>query len=76
VVRSSAAVSGLSAQSVYRALMPAIHSFVFGHPGILGTLDAGGTVVFPTSEDPAHVFSLVEAEAVTHIALVPALAAN
>lgn len=76
VIRSSAAVSGLSAQSVYLALMPVTHSFVFGHPGILGTLAAGGTVVFATSDDPAHVFSLVEKEAVTHIALVPALAAQ
>jgi 2,3-dihydroxybenzoate-AMP ligase len=56
--------------------MPATHSFVFGHPGILGTLAAGGTVVFATSDDPQHVFSLVEGEAVTHIALVPALAAQ
>ena len=76
VVRSSAAVSGLSAQSVYLALMPATHSFVFGHPGILGTLAAGGTVVFATSDDPQHVFSLVEREGVTHTALVPALAAQ
>jgi len=76
VIRSSVAVSGLSAQSVYLALMPASHSFVFGHPGILGTLAAGGTVVFATSEDPRRVFSLVEEEAVTHVALVPALAAQ
>lgn len=76
MIRSSAAVSGLSPQSVYLALMPATHSFVFSHPGILGTLAAGGTVVFATSEDPRHVFSLVEKEAVTHIALVPALAAQ
>lgn len=76
MIRSSAAVSGLSAQSVYLALMPATHSFVFGHPGILGTLAAGGTVVFATSDDPQHVFSLVEEEGVTHVALVPALAAQ
>jgi 2,3-dihydroxybenzoate-AMP ligase len=76
VIRTSAAVSGLSAQSVYLALMPATHSFVFSHPGILGTLAAGGTVVFATSDDPRHVFSLVEKEAVTHVALVPALAAQ
>jgi 2,3-dihydroxybenzoate-AMP ligase len=76
VIRSSAAVSGLSPQSVYLALMPATHSFVFSHPGILGTLAAGGTVVFATSDDPRHAFSLVERESVTHIALVPALAAQ
>ncbi len=76
VIRSSAAVSGLSAQSVYLALMPVAHSFVFGHPGILGTLAAGGTVVFATSDDPRQAFSLVAEEKVTHTALVPALASQ
>ncbi|QKV98099.1 AMP-binding protein [Streptomyces sp. NA02950] len=74
VIRCASAVSGLSAESVYLALMPVEHSFVFGHPGILGTLAAGGTVVFADPGDPGQAFGLVERERVTHCALVPALA--
>jgi 2,3-dihydroxybenzoate-AMP ligase len=73
VIRTSAEVSGLGEESVYLALMPATHSFVFGHPGMLGALASGGRVVFGSHEDPDRAFSLIEREGVTHCALVPAL---
>jgi 2,3-dihydroxybenzoate---[aryl-carrier protein] ligase len=73
VIRTSAEISGLCEKSVYLALMPATHSFVFGHPGMLGALTSGGRVVFGTHDDPARAFALIERERVTHCALVPAL---
>jgi 2,3-dihydroxybenzoate-AMP ligase len=72
-IRSASAVSGLSRESVYLALMPATHSFVFGHPGMLGALAGGGRVVLDAVDDPARAFQLIERERVTHCALVPAL---
>lgn len=74
VVRTSAEVSGLSPDCVYLALLPAAHSFVFGHPGVLGTLSRGGTVVFATPADPRDALELIAREQVTHCALVPAVA--
>jgi len=43
VIRTSAEISGLCEKSVYLALMPATHSFVFGHPGMLGAFDVRWT---------------------------------
>ncbi|WP_329791522.1 AMP-binding protein [Lentzea sp. DG1S-22] len=74
IVRTSAEACGLSDDTVYLAAMPATHGFVFGHPGILGTLASGGRVVLGSAEDPAAMLALVERERVTHCALTPALA--
>ncbi|GLZ28445.1 2,3-dihydroxybenzoate-AMP ligase [Lentzea sp. NBRC 105346] len=73
VIRTSAEISALAPDTVYLALMPASHSFVFGHPGMLGTLACGGTVVFATPGDPRDALELVARERVSHCALVPAL---
>lgn len=73
VIRSAAEVSGLSESSVYLAAMPASHSFVLGHPGILGTLSRGGRIVLDSPDDPRRTLALVERERVTHCALAPAL---
>jgi 2,3-dihydroxybenzoate-AMP ligase len=74
VIRTSAAVSRLTPDSVYLAVMPATHSFVFSHPGILGTLASGGKVVLGTPNDPATTMALIEQERVSHCALTPAAA--
>ncbi|MFT7839898.1 AMP-binding protein [Saccharothrix sp. BKS2] len=74
VIRTSAEVSGLTPDSVYLAAMPATHSFVFGHPGILGALARGGRVVLHEPHDPAATLALIERERVTHCALTPSLA--
>ncbi|MTE17732.1 AMP-binding protein [Streptomyces sp. TRM43335] len=74
VVRTSAAVSALTPDSVYLAAMPVAHSFGFGHPGILGALAHGGKVVLGESGDPAGAMALIERERVTHCALTPAVA--
>ncbi|OKH99757.1 2,3-dihydroxybenzoate-AMP ligase [Streptomyces sp. CB02923] len=73
VIRSAAEVSGLSASSVYLAVLPAAHSFVFGHPGILGTLSRGGRIVLDSPDDPRRTMALIEREGVTHCALAPAV---
>ncbi|MEU7907457.1 AMP-binding protein [Actinoplanes sp. NPDC049118] len=73
VVASTAAVAGVSADTVYLAVMPATHTFVLAYPGIIGTLSAGGTVVLGGAENPQGTLALIERERVTHTAAVPAL---
>ncbi len=72
----SAAMAGLDADSVYLVSLPAGHNFPLACPGILGTLLAGGRVVMLPSPEPARAFATVEAEGVTHTAVVPAVAAR
>ncbi|MEV5548316.1 AMP-binding protein [Streptomyces sp. NPDC052309] len=74
VIRSAAAVSGLTPQSVFLAVLPATHAFAFSAPGILGTLSRGGKVVLAAPDDAAAALALIERERVTHCALTPALA--
>jgi 2,3-dihydroxybenzoate-AMP ligase len=72
----SAEVAGLDAGSVYLVSLPASHNFPLACPGILGTLLAGGRVVLLPSPEPARAFAAIEAEQVTHTAVVPAVAAR
>ncbi len=74
VVRASAAVSALTPDSVYLAVLPVTHSFAFGHPGVLGALACGGKVVLGAPGDPAAALEAVERKRVTHCALTPAVA--
>lgn len=73
VIREATAVSRLDADSVYLAVLPATHSFVFGHPGILGTLSVGGRVTFGQPDDPVAALTQVARDRVTHCALTPAV---
>ncbi len=73
VVRSTSDVAGISADTVYLAVMPATHTFVLAYPGVMGTLAAGGTVVLGGAEDPRRVLDLIQRERVTHVAAVPGL---
>jgi len=54
--------------------LPAGHNFPLACPGILGTLLAGGAVVMLPSPEPRRAFAVIEAEGVTHTAVVPAVA--
>jgi 2,3-dihydroxybenzoate-AMP ligase len=74
--RRSAEVAGLDADSVYLVSLPAGHNFPLACPGILGTLLSGGRVVMLPSPEPARAFATIEAEGVTHTAVVPAVAAR
>ena len=72
--RASAAVAGVDASSRYLVTLPAGHNFPLACPGILGTLLAGGAVVMLPSPSPRGAFGAIEAEGVTHTAVVPAVA--
>jgi 2,3-dihydroxybenzoate-AMP ligase len=73
-VRESAAICGLSPETVYLCALPAAHNFPMSSPGWLGVLHAGGTVVMAPSPDPATCFGLIARERVTVTSLVPPLA--
>lgn len=70
----SAQVCGFDEETVYLVSLPISHNFPFGCPGALGTLHAGGRVVFNRDPSPSASFALIEQERVTATALVPALA--
>lgn len=72
--RASAEVCALDESTVYLAALPAAHNFALACPGVLGTMHAGGTVVFAPNPSPTAVFDLIENERVTVTALVPPLA--
>ncbi|HZI96761.1 MAG TPA: AMP-binding protein [Actinomycetales bacterium] len=72
--RASAEIAGVDADTVYLVSLPAGHNFPLACPGILGTLLAGGRVVMLPSPEPGAAFATIEAERVTHTAVVPAVA--
>jgi 2,3-dihydroxybenzoate-AMP ligase len=72
-LRVSAQACGLGDGHVYLAVLPAGHNFTLGCPGVLGTLLAGGTVVFAAPQTAA-VAAAVAAHHVTLTAAVPTLA--
>jgi len=72
--RASAAVSGVDAGTRYLVTLPAGHNFPLACPGIIGTLLAGGAVIMLPSPEPRRAFAVIEAEGVTHTAVVPAVA--
>lgn len=73
-VRESAAICGLTPDSVYLAALPAAHNFPMSSPGFLGALHAGARVVMAPSPSPDACFPLIERERVTLTGLVPPLA--
>lgn len=72
--KGSIAVCGVDAGTVYLVGIPVSHNFPLACPGVLGTLLAGGRVVMASSPEPVKAFALIEAEGVTHTAIVPAVA--
>jgi 2,3-dihydroxybenzoate-AMP ligase len=73
-VRASAEICGLDQDTRYLVALPAAHNFTMSSPGILGTLHAGGRVVFAPAPSPDVAFPLIAREAVTITAVVPPLA--
>lgn len=72
--RASNAICGITADSVYLAVLPVAHNFTMSSPGTFGVLFAGGTVVVSPSPSPDVAFRLIERERVTITAVVPPLA--
>ncbi|GAA3282467.1 (2,3-dihydroxybenzoyl)adenylate synthase [Streptomyces lavendulae] len=75
-IRASSSACGFSADTVYLAALPSVHTFALGCPGILGALLAGGRVVLVPSPRPAMVFDAIAREHVTVTSAVPAVAAR
>lgn len=71
VIRYSAAANGFDETTVYLAALPMAHNFPLGAPGVLGTLQCGGTVVIAETPEPDMCFDLIDRNMVTHTALVP-----
>jgi 2,3-dihydroxybenzoate-AMP ligase len=71
---AAARAAGVGPGSVLLAVLPVAFNFTLACPGVLGVLDAGGTVVIAPDPDPATAFALVARERVTHVALTPTLA--
>lgn len=69
----AAAVTGVSAQSVFLGVLPLAHNLPLACPGLQGYFLNGGKVVLASSTRSEDVFPLVERHRVTHIAVVPAL---
>ena len=63
-------IAGFSQDTVFLAILPLGHNYNLACPGMLGVLQAGGTLVIARSTDAAAVFSGVARERVTHIAAV------
>src|SRR5205823_3169467 len=62
VIRTTGSLAGVSEHSVYLAVMPVNHSFPLSYPGILGTLAAGGRVIFDSIGNPSRALELIERE--------------
>ncbi|MEU4241675.1 (2,3-dihydroxybenzoyl)adenylate synthase [Actinoplanes sp. NPDC026619] len=73
-VRASADICGLTADSVYLAVLPVAHNFTMSSPGVLGAMHAGARIVLARRPDPATVLPLIAVERVTITAVVPPLA--
>ncbi|WP_434739392.1 (2,3-dihydroxybenzoyl)adenylate synthase [Micromonospora sp. SH-82] len=71
--RLAAEICELGPDTVYLAVLPMPFNFTMSCPGILGTLQAGGTVVVARDPSPTTAFRLAERERVTIAALNPPL---
>jgi 2,3-dihydroxybenzoate-AMP ligase/malonyl CoA-acyl carrier protein transacylase len=72
--RISAEIGDLGTDTVYLAGLPAAHNFTLGCPGIIGTLLAGGSVVFSPRPDADAIVAAIAEHGVTATAAVPSLA--
>ncbi len=71
--RTSAERAGFTEDTRYLAVLPVAHNFPLACPGLLGTFDAGGTVVLCPDPSPDTAFALIEKEGITVAALIPTL---
>jgi 2,3-dihydroxybenzoate-AMP ligase len=72
--RRSAEVCQFDADTRYLVALPVSHNFPLACPGILGTMEAGGSVVLLPSPQPASAFAAIAEHGVTCTAVVPAVA--
>jgi len=72
-LRASARLCGFGPDTRYLCALPLGHNFALACPGVLGTLQAGGTAVLAPAPTPEVCFPLVESAGVTSTSLVPPL---
>lgn len=75
-VRASADICKLHTESRMLMVLPVAHNFSMSSAGSLGLFYAGGTLVLSKDPSPQTAFPLIESHHITHVALVPALAAT
>jgi 2,3-dihydroxybenzoate-AMP ligase len=73
-VRASAAVCELSTETRFLAALPMTHNFTLSSPGVLGVLEAGGSVVACPHPHPEQVLKAFREHRITLAASVPSLA--
>ncbi|AXE24082.1 2,3-dihydroxybenzoate-AMP ligase [Streptomyces globosus] len=71
MVKRAGEICAFGPDTVYLAVLPLGHGFVYGGPGVLGALLAGGRVVIGSSPAPEVAFDLIERERVTATSVVP-----
>ncbi len=71
----AARVCELTLEDTYLAVLPVEFNFAFGCPGVVGTLQTGGTAVLADTPNPLDCFPLVERHRVTVTAMVPSIVA-
>ncbi len=71
--RITAEICGVDEDTVYLAVLPVEFNFPWGCPGVIGTLAAGGRVVFAETPQPLHCFPLIERERVTFSSVIPTI---
>lgn len=63
----------LTQADIYLVLLPMPHNFILGHPGFIGTLSKGSTLVINQYADINEGLELIEKHKVTVISLVPSM---
>jgi 2,3-dihydroxybenzoate---[aryl-carrier protein] ligase len=72
--RASARICGFDRSSRLLIVIPAVHNFALGAPGIIGALLTGATSILSESARPEDVVNTIAAEEITHLPCVPAVA--
>lgn len=75
-VRASAEICELNQQTKMLMVLPVAHNFSLSSAGSLGLFYAGGTLVLSQDPSASSCFALIKQHEISHVALVPALAAS
>ncbi|WP_353142543.1 (2,3-dihydroxybenzoyl)adenylate synthase [Acinetobacter pragensis] len=75
-VRASADICELNKHTKMLMVLPVAHNFSMSSAGSLGLFYAGGTLVLSQDPSASVCFALIKKYEISHVALVPALAAS
>ncbi len=75
-VRASADICELNQNTRMLMVLPVAHNFSLSSAGSLGLFYAGGTLVLSQDPSASTCFALIKHHQISHVALVPALAAS